>query len=245
MEVVALAGSAAGTALVYFGSSAVVGRLQLAVARRRRMLPRVMDQQQCGPEAELRLLVVYIRAASLLSRFDRDAMKIRVKHGLPRISSSCETAAVLFDLESIFRSTPRFPLIADFDTSCVFLWQGDPSSSLRIQLVTASRKDRVIAKATLPLGDVVGLQEFDLPLAGLPGRLASSKEVVGHVSIAAEIRNMSKGDLLQHLERHHAQRRQGAFVLAEVPVTLGEVKGPREESEQEEDLVMLGLPISI
>lgn len=211
------------------------------------MLPRVMEQQQYGPEAELRLLFVHIRAASLLSSIDRDAMKIRVKHGRPRISSSCETVAVPFHRESVFRSTPRFPLTADFDTSCVFLLQGDPGSSLRVQLVTASRRGRVIAEATLPLG-IVGIQESDLPLAGLSGRFASSQEVVGHVSIAVEIRKMSKGDLLQHLERHHAQRRQGAFVLAEVPVTLGEIKGPLEEDseqEEEEDLVMLGQPIGI
>jgi hypothetical protein len=242
MEAIVMAGSAG----LAFGLATAAGRLQLVATRRKRMLPRVMEQQQCRPEAELRLLVVHIRTASLHYRFDRDVLKLRVKHGLPRVSSSCETAAVLFDREPVFRSVPpKFPLVADFDTSCVFLWQGDPGSLLRIQLVTASRKDRVIAKATLPLGDEVGLQEFDLPLAGLPGGSRSYEEVVGHVSVAAEIRKMSKGDLLQHLEHHHAHRRQGAFVLAEEPVALGEIKGPREESDQEEDLVMLGLPISI
>jgi len=200
-----------------------------------------MEQQQCSPEAELRLLVVHIRTASLLYQFDRDVLKVRVKHGRKGVSSSCETAAVLFDREPVFRSVPpKFPLVADFDTSCVFLWQGDPGSLLRIQLVTASRKDRVIAKATLPLGDVAGPQAFDLPLAGLP-----DERMVGHVSVATEICKMSRGALLQHLEHHHAHRRQGAFVLAEVPVRLGEIKAPLEESQQEEDMIMLGLPIGI
>ncbi|CAK0867678.1 unnamed protein product [Prorocentrum cordatum] len=207
-----------------------------------RMLPCVMEQQDCDPEVQLRLLVVHVRAASLLSRFDHEVMKIRLKHGQPRVSSACETVAVLFDRELVFRCMPKFPLVADFDTFCVFLWQG---SSLRIRLVAVSGKDRVIAKAVVPLGDAVGLQEFDLQLAGLPGLLTPSEEVVGHVSVATEIHNMSRRDLLQHLQRLHAQRRQGAFVLAEVP--LGEIYGPCEEAEQEEDLVsvMPVVPVNV
>jgi hypothetical protein len=240
-----------GSTLIGLGLGLVAERQEFAAMRRRRMLPCVMEQQHDRPAEELQLLVVHIRGASFLSTFDRGEMKIRVKHGQQRVSSSCETAAVLFDREPVFRSTPKFSLVADFDTTCMFLWQGDPSSSLRVQLVTASRKGRVIAKAALPMRDEVGLQEFDLQLAGLTGRFMSSKGVVGHVSIATEILRMSRGDVLRLLERHRAPRRQGGFVLAEAPVTLGEIEGPREESEPEEesereqDLVMLGLPTSI
>jgi len=122
---------------------------------------------------------------------------------------------------------------------------------LRVRLVRGSRSGRVVAKAMVPLyGDAVGQQGFDLQLTGLPGLFGVGPwpEVVGHVGISTKVYKMSKGDLRQHLERLHAQRRQGAFVLAEVPVTLGEVKDPSEESEQEEeeedeDMVVLGLPV--
>lgn len=219
------------------------------------MLPRVMEQQQYCPEVELRLLAVHIQAVSLHYRFDGAEMKIRAKHGTLGVSSACDTAAVHVNRELAFRSgVPSLPVVANFDTSCVFLWQGDQDPSmgvLRVRLVRGSRNGRVVAKAMLPLyGDAVGQQEFDLQLMGSPGPFAVGPwpEVVGHVAIATEIYKMSKGDLRQQLERLHAQRRQGAFVLAEVPVTLGEVKDPSEESEQEEeeeedDVVMLGLPV--
>lgn len=212
------------------------------------MLPHVMEQKD-GSEAKLLLLVVHIRSVSLPSRFEGEEMKVRVKHGGPRVSAACDTAAVRFDRELAFRSrTQSWPVAADFDTSCVFLWQGwqgDVAPELRIRLVGGSRKGRAVAKAMVPLReDAVGIQEFNVQLIGLPGLFAPSAETVGHAGIAAEIRCMSKGDLQWHLERLHAQRRQGAFVLAEVPVALGETRGPCEESEQEVDLVVQGLPLA-
>jgi hypothetical protein len=216
------------------------------------MLPRVMEQQQYRPEAELRLLAVHIQAVSLHSRFEGAEMKIRAKHGALGVSSACDTAAVRVSRELAFRSrVPSLPVVANFDTSCLFLWQGghdpslaDSSGTLRIRLVESSRNGRVIAKTMVPLSvDAVGQQELDLQLMGSLGPFAAGPcpEVVGHVSIATEIYKMSKGDLHQHLERLHAQRRQGAFVLAEVPVTLGEVKDRSEESEP--DTVITGLPV--
>lgn len=216
------------------------------------MLPRVMEQQQYSPEAELRLLAVHIQAVSLHSRFEGAKMKIRAKHGSLGVSSACDTAAVRVSRELAFRSrVPSLPVVANFDTSCLFLWQGghDPSSGiLRIRLVKGSHNGRVVASTMVPLSvDAVGQQELDLQLMGSLGPFAVGplQEIVGHVSVATEIYKMSKGDLHQHLERLQAQRRQGAFVLAEVPVTLGEVKDQSEESEsgEDEDMVVLGLPV--
>jgi hypothetical protein len=241
MEAVIFAGSSA----VAYSLAVAADRLQLRGARRRMMLPHVMEQKDRS-EAKLLLLVVHIRSVSLLSRFEGEEMKVRVKHGGPRVSAACDTAAVRFDRELAFRSrTQSWPVAADFDTSCVFLWQGDPTPELRIRLVGGSRKGRAVAKAIVPLGeDAVGLQEFSVQLIGLPGLFAPSAETVGRASIAAEVRCMSKGDLQRHLERLHAQRRQGAFVLAEVPVALGDVKDLCEESEQEVDMVVQGLPLA-
>ncbi|CAK0838984.1 unnamed protein product, partial [Prorocentrum cordatum] len=245
----------AASSLAAYGFVAATSKLQVAATRRKRMLPRALEQQQCPPEAELRLLVVHIRAASLPPTFDGAEVKIRAKHGAVGVSSACDTAAVRVHRELAFRSrVPSRPVVAHFDTSFVFLWQGDQDPSLgilRIRLVRGSHGGRVVAKATVPLyGDAVGQQEFDLQLTGSPGLFAVEawQEVVGHVDVATEIYKMSKGDLRQHLERLHAQRRQGAFVLAEVPVTHGEVKDPSRESEQEEDeedqdAVMMGLPV--
>jgi len=202
------------------------------------MLPRVMEQCQYESTVELQLLVVHIRTVSLSSRFGDKEMKVRVKHGDMGVSSVCDTAAVRFSREPAFRSRlPSRPFgfsresaVADFDTSCVFLCQGIPSSSLRIRLVSGSGRGRAVGGASVLLhGDAKGLQEFDVQLSGLPGVLAPrSVEALGRVSVATEIRKMSRGDLQRHLECLHAQEPQGSSVLAEAPAAVGRVRSDSE-----------------
>jgi hypothetical protein len=130
----------------------------------------------------------------------------------------------------------------DFDTSFVFLWQGTPSPSLRIRLVSGSGRGRAVGGASVPLdGVAAGLREFDVQLKGLPNVFApQSVETIGQVGVATEIYTMAKGDLQQHLERLHAHRRQGAFVLAEVPVAVGKVQSVPDEVD---DDVVQGLSV--
>jgi len=211
------------------------------------MLPRVMEQSQYESAMELKLLVVHIRTVSLSSKFDGRDMKIRVKHGDLGVSSVCDTAAVRFYREPAFRSRlPSLPAVVDFDTSCVFLWQGIQSSPLRLRLVSGSGRGRADGAATVLLhGDARGLQEFDLQLSRAsvwgPSAEPQSVEILGRVGLATEICRMSKGDLQGHLARLQAQKRQGAFVLAEMPVAVGKVQG--FSAEVDDDEVLPGLPV--
>jgi len=207
------------------------------------MLPRVMEQSRHESTEELQLLVVHIRTVSLTSRFDDKEMRVRVKHGDVGISSACDTAAVRFSRQPAFRShLPGLSAVVDFDTSFVFLWQGTPSPSLRIRLVSGSGRGRAVGGASVPLdGVAAGLREFDVQLKGLPNVFApQSVETIGQVGVATEIYTMAKGDLQQHLERLHAHRRQGAFVLAEVPVAVGKVQSVPDEVD---DDVVQGLSV--
>ena len=208
------------------------------------MLPRVIEDSHHASAEELQLLVVHIRTVSLTSRFDDKEMKVRVKHGDVGVSSACDTAAVRFSRQPAFRSNlPGLSAVVDFDTSFVFLWQGASSPSLRIRLVSGSGRGRVVGGATVPLdGGAAGLREFDVQLKGLPNFFAPQpvEETIGQVSVAAEICRMARGDLQQHLERLHAHRRQGAFVLDEVPVAVGKVQSLPVEVDDGDDGVVRG-----
>jgi hypothetical protein len=208
------------------------------------MLPRVIGESHHESTEELQLLVVHIRTVSLTSRFDDKEMKVRVKHGDVGVSSACDTAAVRFSRQPHFRSNlPGLSAVVDFDASFVFLWQDTPSPSLRIRLVSASGRGRVVGGATVPLdGGAAGLREFDVQLKGLPNFFAPQpvEETIGQVSVAAEICRMARGDLQQHLERLHAHRRQGAFVLSEVPVAVGKVQSLPVEVDDDDDGVVRG-----
>mmetsp|Transcript_117861 Transcript_117861/g.380377 ORF Transcript_117861/g.380377 Transcript_117861/m.380377 type:complete len:271 (-) Transcript_117861:182-994(-) len=198
------------------------------------------------------MLAVHVRSVRLPPRFAGQGLRVRVKCGEAGVSTRCDTQpawAALPARPAAARFVSRLPerqepaqAFADFGSTCIFEGNRHGETVVRIRLLDASGHSRLAEtslRVSCSLRQFAHMDDMELNLYGTGLR---ATEVVGHLTIAADLVAVPREGLKGYLELMEAQRRGGALRTAPQALVQGWV--PEGGLEPEAARCITGQPLA-
>lgn len=197
---------------------------------RDRSLPEALAQQD---EDVLPVVAVHLRHLGTAPEHVGEPLKIRVKYGARGENLWCDTARFSPEL-------PKLPRISrlvhrrqasqacmQLDSTCLFLLSEDVEPVIRLSVRKAGLRRCTVAKASVPLAQLLESGVAELPLHGPSG------SELGHISIACEVLEVLPQDLTKSLALTHVNIQKAAYLITgATPTVEGDLVDEGSETDE-------------